>query len=86
MNSRCAKVEELINLLEYDSNQGNVEKTVDTQKIKELVKDLILIFGKTSKTEIEVLNISKFFIYIPIKRSIIKQGNSRNETWIIRFF
>ena len=57
---RCAKVEELINLLEYDAiNKGNTEKTIDTLKIRDLVKDLISIFGKTSKSEIDVY----FFFY-----------------------
>lgn len=50
---RCAKVEEIINLLDY--NTGNQEVSLDFLKLKETIKELITIFGQTSKCEIEVL-------------------------------
>ena len=61
---RCSKVEELIMLLEYDANQLNIDKNMDLSKIKEILKDLIVLFGKSSQSEIEVL--CKFMKYLII--------------------
>lgn len=55
LNLRCAKVDEIINLLDYNNTIDNfTDKKIDFLKIKETLKELISIFGKTSQCEIEV--------------------------------
>lgn len=55
LNLRCAKVDEIINLFDYNNTMDNfTDKKIDFIKIKETLKELIQIFGKTSQCEIEV--------------------------------
>lgn len=92
LNLRCAKVEELINLLEYDTmNQTNTEKNIDSLKIRDLVKDLISLFGKTSKSEIEALffeknhNFEMFFKKVNFKARELDKKNLDYQILLSRF-